>query len=42
MGASSEVNPVNGPTLQRWTAKRKAVIVLEIIKGKTTAAEVAR
>ena len=33
---------VNGPTPQRWTAKRKAAVVLEIIKGKTTAAEVAR
>jgi len=42
MGANNEVNPVNGPTPQRWTAKRKAAIVLEIIKGKTTAAEVAR
>ena len=42
MGVNSEVNPVNGPTPQRWTAKRKAAIVLEIIKGKTTAAEVAR
>ena len=42
MAANGEVNPVNGPTPQRWTAKRKTAIVLEIIKGKTTAAEVAR
>lgn len=27
---------------QRWTAKRKAAVVLELIKGTTTAAEVAR
>jgi len=33
---------VNGPTPQRWTVKRKAATVLEIIKGKTTAAEEAR
>jgi transposase-like protein len=38
----SNTDPVNGPTPQRWTAKRKAAIVLEIIKGKTTPAEVAR
>ena len=30
------------PSIQRWTAKRKSVVVLEIIKGKTTAVEVAR
>lgn len=28
--------------VQRWTAKRKAAVVLELIKGTTTAAEVAR
>jgi transposase-like protein len=39
---NAEIDPVNGPTPQRWTAKRKAAIVLEIIKGKTTSAEVAR
>ena len=38
----SNTDPVSGPTPQRWTAKRKAAIVLEIIKGKTTPAEVAR
>ena len=26
----------------RWTAKRKAAVVVDLIKGKTTAAEVAR
>ena len=28
--------------IKRWTARRKAAVVLDIIKGKTTAAEVAR
>ncbi len=28
--------------IKRWTARRKAEVVTEIIKGKTTAAEVAR
>ena len=28
--------------IQRWTAKRKAAVVLDLIKGKTTPAEVAR
>jgi transposase-like protein len=42
MGSNAESDPLNSPTPQRWTAKRKAAIVLDIIKGKTTAAEVAR
>lgn len=40
--SNSLPDPIHGPTPQRWTAKRKAAIVLEIIRGKTTAAEVAR
>ena len=28
--------------IKRWTAKRKAALVLEIIQGKTTAAQAAR
>lgn len=28
--------------IKRWTARRKATVVMEIIKGNTTAAEVAR
>ena len=28
--------------IQRWTAKRKAAVILEIIKGTTTPAQVAR
>ena len=32
----------NDPTDKRWTAKRKAAVVMDIFKGKTTVAEVAR
>ncbi|MBF7051763.1 DUF1153 domain-containing protein [Halomonas sp. KAO] len=32
----------NEPTVKRWTAKRKAAVVMDIFKGKTTAAELAR
>lgn len=28
--------------IKRWTAKRKAAVVMDIFKGMTTAAEVAR
>lgn len=28
--------------IKRWTARRKAAVVMDIIKGKTSAAEVAR
>jgi transposase-like protein len=28
--------------IKRWTARRKAAVVMDIIKGKTTATEVAR
>ena len=30
------------PQVQRWTAKRKAAVIIELIQGKTTASEVAR
>ncbi|WP_198517602.1 DUF1153 domain-containing protein [Vreelandella stevensii] len=30
------------PTVKRWTAKRKASVVMDIFKGKATVAEVAR
>ncbi|MBY5985171.1 DUF1153 domain-containing protein [Halomonas sp. DP5Y7-2] len=33
----TDVNPI-----KRWTAKRKASVVMDIFKSKTTAAEVAR
>ena len=32
----------NEPTVKRWTAKRKAAVVMDIFKGKTTVAELAR
>lgn len=35
--SSSESDPV-----KRWTAKRKAAVVLDLIKGKATAVDVAR
>ena len=30
------------PEVKRWTAKRKTQVVLDILKGKTTVAEIAR
>ncbi len=42
MAQQVQDDPVKGPTPQRWTAKRKAAVCMEILKGKTTAAEVAR
>lgn len=32
----------NEPTVKRWTARRKAAVVMDIFKGKTTIADVAR
>jgi transposase-like protein len=32
----------NDETLKRWTAKRRVALVLEILRGDTTAAEAAR
>ena len=32
----------NASEIKRWTAKRKMAVVLELIQGKTTAAQVAR
>jgi transposase-like protein len=32
----------NDETLKRWTAKRRVALVLEILRGETTAAEAAR
>ena len=34
--------PDGSEPFKRWTAKRKAAVVLDLIKGKTTPAEVAR
>ena len=39
----SETDPTTGKgAVGRWTAKRKAAVVVDLIKGKTTPAEVAR
>jgi transposase-like protein len=38
----SAENTTADPDIQRWTAKRKAAVVLDLIRGKTTAAETAR
>ena len=35
-------SPLEGTDIQRWTAKRKAAVVLDLIRGKSTSAEVAR
>jgi transposase-like protein len=34
--------PADTPDTQRWTAKRKAALVLDLIKGKATVSEVSR
>jgi|SRR5688500_9468833 transposase-like protein len=39
---SPEPDSETGSDVQRWTAKRKAAVVIDLLKGKTTAAEVAR
>ena len=33
---------INHPTIQRWTANRKAEVVLEIVKGQKTLVDAAR
>ena len=35
-------NEPSSDEVQRWTAKRKSAVVLNLIAGKTTVAEVAR
>jgi len=35
-------NVVSHPTIERWTSKRKAELVLEIIKGHKTVVDAAR
>lgn len=41
MPSPTESDPA-GSDVQRWTAKRKATVVLDLLKGKATAAETAR
>ncbi len=38
----STASPSPNEDVQRWAVKRKAAVVLDIIKGKTTPVEVAR
>lgn len=40
--ATPAVAPAPADDIQRWTAGRKAAVVLDLIKGRTTPAEVAR
>lgn len=38
MTENGKGNGAEGPDIQRWAAKRKAAVVLELIRGKTTPA----
>ena len=38
----SQTQPLSEGDVQRWTAKRKAAVVLDLIRGKTTTADAAR
>jgi hypothetical protein len=42
MGGSFSGDQHGGEEIQHWTAGRKAAVVLDIIKGKTTPADAAR
>ena len=42
MTAENGKGESEGAEVQRWTAKRKAAVVLDLLKGKTTPAQVAR
>jgi len=42
MATSTPADSSAALEIKRWTAKRKAAVVIDIIKGKTTVAEVAR
>ena len=42
MTTSTSPNASSTPEIKRWTAKRKAAVVIDIIKGNTTVAEAAR
>ena len=37
-----ELNAVNEPDIKCWTAKRKAALVKELLRGQTTVAEAAK
>jgi transposase-like protein len=38
----TQISTLMEDDIKRWTAKRKAVLVMEIIQGKTTVAEASR
>lgn len=42
VGSAGEGGSMGGEEIQRWTAGRKAAVVLDIIKGKATPADAAR
>ncbi len=42
MTESKEAQVARVEDVKRWTAKRKSAVVLDLIKGKTTAVDVAR
>lgn len=42
VGSAGECGSMGGEEIQRWTAGRKAAVVLDIIKGKATPADAAR
>ena len=42
MGSAESDSVLESGDIQRWTAKRKSAVVLEIVKGKSTPAEIAR
>ena len=42
MTATPATESPSAPEFKRWTAKRKAAVVIDIIKGKTTVSEAAR
>ena len=42
MAESKEAQVAQVEDVKRWTAKRKSAVVLDLIKGKTTAVDVAR
>ena len=42
MGSAESYSVLESGDIQRWTAKRKSAVVLEIVKGTSTPAEIAR
>lgn len=42
MGQTQTPEVASGPTQQRWSSKRKAAVVLELVRGKASSADLAR